>query len=64
MVGELVSSIPRIYSVMDHHHGENQASIIEMEGKIHERLIFILIDLGYNYSYINPELIDKFVLVR
>ena len=30
-----------------------------MDGKLCDQVISILIDLGSNYSYVNPDLVDK-----
>lgn len=43
----------------DNKHAYHQATIIEMEGKIHDTFFSILIDPRYNYSYISPSLVDK-----
>ena len=39
---------------MDHH-----ISIIKMDGKICDQVVSILIDLGSNYNYVNPDLVDN-----
>ena len=38
---------------------DHRASIIEMEGKLYDQVVSILIDPGYNYSYVNLDLVDK-----
>lgn len=38
---------------------DHQAFITKMEGKLCDRVVVILIDLGSNYSYVNPDLMDK-----
>ena len=38
---------------------DHQASIIEMDGKICDQVVCILIDPRSNYSYINHVLVDK-----
>ena len=44
---------------MDNKKLDQKASIIEMENKLCDQDISILIDLGSNYSYINPDLVAK-----
>ena len=56
MVGQ---SIPRIYAALDNRQVDNHASIIEMDGKLWDQVISILINPGSNYSYVNPDLVDK-----
>ena len=43
------------YNMKADHH----ASIIEMDGMLCDQVISILIDPGSNYSYVNPDLVDK-----
>jgi len=52
-------NIPQIYAIVDNKHADHQASIIEMEGKLCGQVVSILIGLGSNYSYVNPNLVDK-----
>ena len=58
-MGYFGQSIPRIYASLDNIHADHQASIIEMYGKLCDKVFSILIDLGSNYSYVNPNLVDK-----
>jgi len=44
---------------MDTRKVEHWTSIIEMDGKLCDQAISILIDLGFNYSYVSPKLVDK-----
>ena len=37
-------SIPRIYAVVDNRQAEHRSSVIEMDGKIFDHVIYILID--------------------
>jgi len=47
---------------VDNKQADHQESIIEMEGKICDRVVSFFIDPRYNYSYVNPGLVDKYVL--
>ena len=38
---------------------DHQASIIEMDGKLCDQVISILIDRRSNYRYVSPDLVDK-----
>jgi len=38
---------------------DHQESIIEMNNKIYDKVISIFLDLGYNYIYVNLDLVDK-----
>ena len=38
---------------------DHQPSIIEMDSKLCDQFVSILIDPRSNYSYINPKLVDK-----
>ena len=59
MVGDVGQGIPRIYASLDNKQVDQHAYIIEMEGKICDQVVSILIDPGSNYSYISPDLVDK-----
>ena len=59
IVGEVALSMPQIYSTMENFQVDHQDSIIEMEGKLQEKVVSILINQGSNYSYVNPELVEK-----
>lgn len=58
-VGDVGKMIPRIYVALDNMKANHQASIIEMEGKLYDRVVSIFIDPRSNYSYISPHLVDK-----
>jgi hypothetical protein len=57
--------MPRIYSALENKQEEYQFPMIEIEGKIDNQPIAILIDFGaYFHSYINPNLVEIFHLQR
>lgn len=58
-VGDVAQSIPRIYAVVDNEKEEKQVFIIEMNGKLCDQVIYILIDPESNYSYVSLEFVDK-----
>ena len=58
-IGDVGQSIPHIYVALDNKKVDHQASIIEMEGKLCDWIVFILIDPGSNYSYVSLDLVDK-----
>ncbi len=49
---------------MDNKQVDHQESIIEMDDKLCDQVIFILIDPRYNYSYVSPHLVDKRGLIK
>jgi len=59
IVADVSHYIPRIYTTLDKKHADHQASIIEMEGKLCDRVVSILTDPGSNYSYVSLDLLDK-----
>ena len=58
-VGDLVRTIPRINADLENQQADYQTSIVEVEGKINQTPISILIDLGASLSYISPNLVEK-----
>jgi len=59
IVGDVGQSIPRIYAAVDNGQAEHLTSIIEMNGTLFNQVISILIDLGSNYSYVSPNLVNN-----
>jgi hypothetical protein len=57
-------SIPRIYATLDNKQVEYQSPMIEVEGKIGNHLIAILIYFGASHSYINSNIVEIFHLQR
>jgi len=58
-IGDVGRSIPHIYVVLNNRQVDHRESIIDMDGKICDKVVDILIDPKYNYSYVNPDLVDK-----
>jgi hypothetical protein len=57
-VEDMGRSVPRIYAVMDNRQVDYQSHMIEVEGKINNQPITILIDSGTSHSYIYSNLVD------
>jgi hypothetical protein len=55
-------SMSRIYAALDNNKAEYQSPMIEVEGKIDNQRIAILIDYGASHSYIYPNLVERFHL--
>jgi hypothetical protein len=55
-------SMPRIYASLDNKQEKYQSPMIEVEGKINNQLITILIDSGASHSYINSNIVEGFHL--
>ena len=58
-VGDLVRKIPRINVALENMQANDQNSMVEVEGKINQIPISILIDPGASLSYISPNLVEK-----
>ena len=58
-MGDVGQSTPRIYAVLYNRHVDHQESIIEMDGKLFDQVVSILVNPGSNFSYVNPDLPDK-----
>ena len=57
-VGEVARNIPQISPVLENHQADYQPSMIEVDGKILDKPISILIDSRSTLSYISPNLVD------
>ena len=61
-IGDVGKSIPHIYEALDKKMEEHKTYIFEMDGKLCDQVISILIDSRSNYIYVSPDLVDKCVL--
>lgn len=59
IVGDVGQSVPRIHGTVDNKQVGHQASVIEMDGKICDQVIYVMIDLGSNHTYVGPDFMDK-----
>jgi predicted aspartyl protease len=61
---DMGGSMPKIYASLDNKKVEYQSPMIEVEGKIDNQPIAILIDSGASHSYINANIVEIFHLQR
>jgi hypothetical protein len=61
---DMGGNMPRIYAALDNKQAEYQSPMIEVEGKIDNQRITILIDYGASHSYINANIVERFHLQR
>lgn len=59
MVGQVVRSLPKINVSQEDHQAEYPLMMVEFEGKIFNRVVTILIDLGASLSYISPKIVKS-----
>ena len=64
IVEELGGNIPRIYAALEKKQVKYQSPMIEVEGKIDNHPIAILIDYGASHSYIKYNIVESFHLQR
>jgi hypothetical protein len=53
-------NVPRICAALDNKQVEFQSHMIELEGKINNQPIAILIDSGASHSYLDPKMVERF----
>jgi hypothetical protein len=63
-IEDVGKSMPRIYAALDNRQADYQSHMIEVEGKIDNHPIAILIDSGASHSYIDPNLVEIFKLKK
>ena len=56
-VGDLARTMPRINAALKNRQADYQTSMVEVEGKIYQIPISILIDPGASLGYISPNLV-------
>jgi predicted aspartyl protease len=59
-----VEDMGRIYAALDDRQAEYQSNMIEVEGKIINQSVSILIDLGASHCYIDPKIVDRLHLEK
>ena len=59
IVGDLARTMPRINAALENRQADYQTSMVEVEGKINQTPISILIDPGASLSFISPNLVEK-----
>jgi predicted aspartyl protease len=59
IVGDMGSSLHQINAAIDGRQDDHQSSVVEIEGKINDTRISILIDLGATLSYITPDVVES-----
>ena len=60
IVGDLARTMPRINAALKNKQADYQTSMVEVEGKMNQTPISILIDPRDILSYISPDLVEKF----
>lgn len=63
-MGNVARILPKIFAVVDNFEEEHQVAIIEMEGDMCNKIIYILIYPIYKCSYIDVELVEKCKMAR
>jgi hypothetical protein len=64
IVGDMGRNVPRIYIALDNKQDEFKSHMIEVEGKINNQTIVILIYSGNSHSYLHPKMVEIFHLLR
>jgi hypothetical protein len=63
-VGDVGRSLHRINAAIDGRQADHQSSVVEIEGKINDTRISVLIDPGATLSYITPNVVESNKLKR
>ena len=57
IVNDIARNIPTISVALENRQEEHQATMVEMEGKISDQIVTVLIDLGASLSYVSPKIV-------
>jgi hypothetical protein len=60
----IVEDMGIIYASLDDRQAEYQSNMIEVEGKIINQPVAILIDSGASHCYIDPKIVDRLFLEK
>jgi hypothetical protein len=63
-INNVARSIPRIYATVENPQADHQVSVVELESIITRKPISILIDPGYNISYVSLRVVEACSLQR
>ena len=63
-IKDVGKNMPKIYAYLENRQEDYQSHMIEVEGKIDNQPISILIDSGASHSYIDPNLVERFKLKK
>ena len=58
-VNDIARNIPTISAALENRQADHQATMVEMEGKISDQSVTVLIDPGASLSYISPKIVEK-----
>ena len=58
-IGDLARTMPKINASLENRKADYQSSMVEVEGKLNQIPISILINPGVSLSYISPNLVEK-----
>ena len=58
-IGDLARTMPRINAALENRQADYNTSMVEVEDKINQTTIDILIELGASLSHISPKLVEK-----
>ena len=57
-MGQVEKTIHRIYAVIEDHQDDHQSTMVEVEGKIVEEFVSVLIDPRSSHIYITPRIVE------
>ena len=55
---QVTGTVPRIYAALEDLQEDHQSTLVEVEGKIVEQSVFVLIDPGSTHSYITLRIVE------
>jgi hypothetical protein len=58
-VGDMGRSLHQINAAIDGRQADHQSSVVEIEGKISDTRISVLIDIGATLIYITPDVVES-----
>ena len=59
-VGQVARTIPRFYAALNDRQADHQSTMVEVEGKIVEEFVSVLIDPRSSHIYITPRIVEIF----
>ena len=63
-INDVARNVPRIKVSLEDQQADHQSTMLEVEGKILNTIVSILIDSGASLSYIAPKVVEKCKLCK
>jgi len=58
-INDVACNIPKIIATLDGRQADHQSTMVEVQGKISEKNVYVFINIGSTLSYVSPTVFEK-----